>query len=85
MAEPVIRTGMFGVQDTPDTSGYGLLQVHRPPPIDSPRPYGSYFDTVADALAGALEGTAVPLLRRDRTGGRGPGRADLLCPPGAVA
>jgi NADH-quinone oxidoreductase subunit C len=52
---PVAGRGMFGVQDTPDTSGYGLLRVHRAPPIDSPRPYGSYFDTVADALAGALE------------------------------
>jgi len=52
---PVAAMGMFGVQDTPDTSGYGLLRVHRPPPIDSPRPYGSYFDTVADALAGALQ------------------------------
>jgi NADH-quinone oxidoreductase subunit C len=52
---PVERQGMFGVQDTPDTSGYGLLRVYRPPPIDSPRPYGSYFDTVADALTGALQ------------------------------
>ena len=52
---PVERMGMFGVQDTPDTSGYGLLRVHRPPPIDSPRPYGSYFDTVTDALTSALQ------------------------------
>ena len=47
---PVVRLGMFGVQDTPDTSGYGLLRVHKAPPLDSPRPYGSYFDEVADAL-----------------------------------
>jgi NADH-quinone oxidoreductase subunit C len=53
--EPVIRTGMFGIQDTPDTSGYGRLRVHRAPPIESPRPYGSYFDAVADALGAALE------------------------------
>ena len=52
---PVERTGMFGVQGTPDTSGYGLLRVYRAPPIDSPRPYGSYFDTVADELGRALE------------------------------
>ncbi len=52
---PVVRMGMFGVQDTPDTSGYGLLRVHKAPPPDSPRPYGSYFDEVADALGGALE------------------------------
>jgi len=52
---PVVRMGMFGVQDTPDTSGYGLLRVHRAPPVHSSRPYGSYFDEVADALAAALE------------------------------
>jgi NADH-quinone oxidoreductase subunit C len=55
LAEPVVRSGMFGVQATGDTSGYGRLRVHRPPPIESPRPYGSYFDTVADALSHALE------------------------------
>ena len=48
--EPVVRMGLFGVQGTPDTSGYGLLRVHRAAPIDSPRPYGSYFDEIADAL-----------------------------------
>ena len=52
---PVVRQGMFGVQDTPDTSGYGLLRVHKAPPLHSERPYGSYFDEVADALGGALE------------------------------
>jgi NADH-quinone oxidoreductase subunit C len=57
--EPVIRTGMFGVQGTPDTSGFGLLRVHQAPPIDSPRPYGSYFDAIADALGTALEATGV--------------------------
>ena len=47
---PVIRQGMFGVEDTPDTSGYGLLRVHEALPRVSPRPYGSYFDEVADTL-----------------------------------
>ncbi|MBV9444475.1 MAG: NADH-quinone oxidoreductase subunit C [Streptosporangiaceae bacterium] len=47
---PVVRTGMFGVHDTPDTSGYGRLRVHRTPALSSPRPYGGYFDTIADAL-----------------------------------
>ena len=47
---PVIRQGMFGVQGTPDTSGYGLLRVHKAPPLQSERPYGSYFDEVADSL-----------------------------------
>ena len=55
LAEPVVRTGMFGVQDTPDTSGYGLLRVHRAPVLASPRPYGSYFDEVADRLADGME------------------------------
>jgi NADH-quinone oxidoreductase subunit C len=56
LAEPVVRLGMFGVQATGDTSGYGRLRVHRAPPVDSPRPYGSYFDEIADALGAALEG-----------------------------
>src|ERR1700751_4714588 len=46
---------MFGVSGTPDTSGYGRLQVRKSPLFSSPRPYGGYFDTVADALAQALE------------------------------
>jgi len=52
---PVVRTGMFGIHGTPDTSGFGLLRVHRAPLLDSPRPYGSYFDVVADALGRALQ------------------------------
>jgi NADH-quinone oxidoreductase subunit C len=47
---PVVRTGMFGVHDTPDTSGYGRLRVHRAPALSSPRPYGGYFDTIATVL-----------------------------------
>jgi NADH-quinone oxidoreductase subunit C len=59
LAEPVVRTGMFGVAASGDTSGYGRLRVHRPPPLASSRPYGSYFDTVADALGAALEAAGV--------------------------
>jgi NADH-quinone oxidoreductase subunit C len=55
LSERVVRTGMFGIQDTPDTSGYGGLQVRRSPLVSSPRPYGSYFDDLADALSGSLE------------------------------
>ncbi len=54
LAAPVVRTGMFGVHGTPDTSGYGGLQVHRPPPIASEPPYGGYFDAVAQSLGAAL-------------------------------
>jgi NADH-quinone oxidoreductase subunit C len=55
LAEPVSRTGMFGARGSGDTSGYGGLQVRRPPPLPAQRPYGSYFDELADALGGALE------------------------------
>ena len=51
---PVVRTGMFGVHGTQDTSGYGKLQVHRLPPLVSEPPYGGYFDAVAQALGSAL-------------------------------
>ena len=55
LSEQVVRTGMFGVHGTPDTSGYGGLKVRKAPPVSSPRPYGSYFDELAEALAGSLE------------------------------
>jgi len=32
LAEQVVRTGMFGVSGTPDTSGYGGLKGRRPCP-----------------------------------------------------
>jgi NADH-quinone oxidoreductase subunit C len=54
LTEPVLRTGMFGTSGTGDTSGYGGLQVRRSPRVASPRPYGSYFDEIADGLADAL-------------------------------
>ena len=59
LAAPVVRTGMFGTQTTGDTSGYGGLQVRRRPPVSSQRPYGSYFDEVADSLGGALQAAGV--------------------------
>jgi NADH-quinone oxidoreductase subunit C len=59
LGERVVRTGMFGVQTTGDTSGYGGLKIRRPPPLSSPRPYGSYFDEIADELGSALEATGV--------------------------
>jgi len=48
---PVVRTGMFGAETTGDTSGYGRLRVHKAPQLSTQRPYGGYFDTIADALA----------------------------------
>jgi NADH-quinone oxidoreductase subunit C len=55
LAEEVVRQGMFGVRTSGDTSGYGRLLVRRPPPLSSPRPYGSYFDELADELARVIE------------------------------
>jgi NADH-quinone oxidoreductase subunit C len=55
LSEQVQRTGMFGTSTTGDTSGYGGLQVRRAPTVASPRPYGSYFDAVADTLSDALD------------------------------
>jgi NADH-quinone oxidoreductase subunit C len=42
--------GMFGVKGTGDTSGYGGLVRSSQQPGSSQRPYGSYFDEVADEL-----------------------------------
>jgi NADH-quinone oxidoreductase subunit C len=42
--------GMFGVSGTGDTSGYGRLERIQVTPGSSERPYGSYFDEVADEL-----------------------------------
>lgn len=55
LEERVVRTGMFGAKDTGDTSGYGGLQVRRPAISSSPRPYGGYFDEIADELGRALD------------------------------
>jgi NADH-quinone oxidoreductase subunit C len=55
LSEQVVRTGMFGVTGSGDTSGYGGLKVRRPPPLASQRPYGGYFDELADALGAGLD------------------------------
>ncbi|WP_312892768.1 NADH-quinone oxidoreductase subunit C [Allostreptomyces psammosilenae] len=48
------RRGMFGVRGTGDTSGYGRLVRTVRLPAGTPRPYGGWFDEVADELEGAL-------------------------------
>ncbi|MGN0040284.1 MULTISPECIES: NADH-quinone oxidoreductase subunit C [unclassified Rhodococcus (in: high G+C Gram-positive bacteria)] len=53
-----VRRGMFGARDSGDTSGYGRLVRRITLPGSSPRPYGGYFDDVADALDDALAPTA---------------------------
>jgi NADH-quinone oxidoreductase subunit C len=48
-----VRTGMFGPEGTGDTSGYaGLVSLVAFPPA-SQRPFGGYFDVIADALEAA--------------------------------
>ncbi len=47
---PVSRYGMFGAKTTGDTSGFGGLVVRQAAKVSSQRPYGSYFDEVADEL-----------------------------------
>ena len=49
-----VRHGMFGAKDSGDTSGYGHLVRKVTLPGATPRPYGSYFDEVADVLERAL-------------------------------
>ncbi len=49
-----VRHGMFGAHDTGDTSGYGGLVRPVRLPAPTPRPYGGWFDEVADELALAL-------------------------------
>ena len=50
--------GMFGMHGTGDVSGYGGLVRQRKPIEETPRPYGSYFDEVRDALEEAYPGFA---------------------------
>lgn len=51
---PEPSRGMFGVEGSGDTSGYGRLVRRQPAQKSSPRPYGGYFDDVADELERAL-------------------------------
>jgi NADH-quinone oxidoreductase subunit C len=50
-----VRTGMFGAQGTGDTSGYGGLVKPVVFPGAAQRPYGGWFDVVADGLDGLIE------------------------------
>src|SRR3546814_7787091 len=49
------RTGMFGVKGSGDTSGYGGLVKPVVFPGAAQRPYGGWFDTVADGLDGLVD------------------------------
>lgn len=50
----VDRRGMFGVYGSGDTSGYGRLVVPVLAQGSSERPYGGYFDSIADELTATL-------------------------------
>jgi len=50
MSEDHKDSGSFGVHGTGDTSGYGLLVRKSANPGSTERPYGGYFDDVADEL-----------------------------------
>ncbi|GAA4412423.1 NADH-quinone oxidoreductase subunit C [Fodinibacter luteus] len=54
------RRGMFGATAGQDTSGYGGLVTPTLLPGATPRPYGSWFDDVADRLGTALTETDGP-------------------------
>jgi NADH-quinone oxidoreductase subunit C len=51
-----VRAGMFGVRGTGDTSGYGGLRRPVTLPGSTARPYGGWFDEVADSIEAKLPG-----------------------------
>ncbi len=54
------RSGMFGVEDSGDTSGYGGLVSPIAMPAASQPPYGGWFDEVAERLAHRLAELGIP-------------------------
>ena len=54
------RTGMFGVTGSGDTSGYGGLRLPAYVPQAAERPYGGWFDEVADNLFLAMQEKGLP-------------------------
>jgi len=54
-----VRRGMFGVRGSGDTSGYGGLTQAIAFPGDAQRPYGGWYDDVADALEAATSGAGL--------------------------
>jgi NADH-quinone oxidoreductase subunit C len=54
------RSGMFGVHDSGDTSGFGGLRLPAYSPAPAERPYGGWFDEFADELAASLSDRDIP-------------------------
>ena len=63
-----VQHGMFGAEDTGDTSGYGGVIRRRQMPAGTPPPYGGWFDEATDALQRAIPdfGDAVEQVVVDR-------------------
>jgi len=54
------RKGMFGVAGTGDTSGFGGLRRPVHVAVPSERPFGGWFDQVADELFAAIDERGLP-------------------------
>ncbi len=54
------RAGMFGVSGSGDTSGFGGLRLPGYAPAPAERPFGGWFDEVADELSAALDERDIP-------------------------
>ncbi|GAB2484158.1 NADH-quinone oxidoreductase subunit C [Jatrophihabitans fulvus] len=59
----VQRQGMFGVSGSGDTSGFGGLVREPWTPPSAERPYGSYFDSLVDALMDAYPKASEAVLK----------------------
>ena len=55
MAPSRSRQGKFGVHGSGDTSGFGGLRLPGYAPAPAERPFGGWFDELADELGGALD------------------------------
>ena len=55
-----VRTGLFGISGTGDTSGFGGLVRTVAMPGAAQRPYGGWFDEVVDVLAEVLDEGETP-------------------------
>ncbi len=62
-----VRTGMFGAKGTGDTSGYGGLVQPVVYPGTAQRPFGGWYDDVADALETATSLSSVVVHRGEIT------------------
>lgn len=60
------RQGMFGVRGTGDTSGYGGLRRDVQFPVPSAKPYGGWYDAVAERLENLVGDDAIEKVVVDR-------------------